>query len=376
MMSRDRVVLCGSLAQQPGRGGHAWVFLQYLLGFRALGFDVLFVDRLTEEMGDGEAGRRYLTEVMERFGLADDYCLLGPGRDAVAGKSRAEAIEWIRGSLFLININGFVDDPELLQAAPLRVYLDIDPGFAQMWRELGLHDSYGGHDSFVTIAENIGSPGCAVPTCGLDWITTRPLVVLDLWPARDGGGRAFTSIASWRGPFAPIEYEGRTYGLRVHEFRKFAELPRITGEEFAIALEIHEGETEDLSLLRRMGWRLMTPQLVAGEPAGYRQFLGGSRAEFMVAKNLYVDTRSGWFSDRSACYLASGRPVLAQDTGLAAHYPVGEGLVLYTTLEEAVAGVAAISADYPRHARRAREIAEQEFDSDRVLKKLVEQIAN
>ena len=375
MMRRDRVVVCGSLAQQPGRGGHAWVFLQYLLGFRALGFDVLFVDRMTEQMGDVEGGRRYLAAVMERFGLAGDYCLLGAGREAIAGTSCADAIEWTRTSLLLINVNGFLDDEELIAAARLRVYLDIDPGFGQMWRELGLHDGFGDHDVFVTIAENIGRPGCGIPTCGLEWITTRPLVVLDLWPARDGGGQAFTSIASWRGPFAPIDYEGRTYGLRVHEFRKFAELPRITGEEFAMALEIHEEEVDDLNLLRRMGWHLMTPQVVAGEPADYREFLGGSRAEFMVAKNLYVDTCSGWFSDRSACYLASGRPVLAQDTGLAGLYPAGEGLVLYSTLEEAAAGVEAINADYPRHARRAREVAEQEFGSDRVLTALLERLA-
>jgi hypothetical protein len=167
----------------------------------------------------------------------------------------------------------------------------------------------------------------------------------------------FTSIGAWRGPFAPVEYDGTTFGLRVHEFRKFAELPLITNTEFELALDIHESEWADLALLRRTGWHLIPPQTVAADPIGYRAYVGKSRAEFMVAKSMYVETRGGWFSDRSACYLASGRPVLAQDTGIGSLYPTGDGLLTFSNLDEAARGVEAISNDYPRHARAARALA-------------------
>jgi hypothetical protein len=374
-MSKGGVVIAGSLAQQPCRGGHTWVLLQYLLGFRKLGFDVLFLDRLTPDMGIVDTGREYLVAVMERFGLEGDFCLLGSNGEPIAGIARREALKRTRDSMLFINVAGYLDDEEVLSAARRRVYLDIDPGFPQMWRELGLHNAFEGHDAFVTIAENIDRPDCRIPTCGLEWSTTRQPVVLDVWPAQNGEYRAFTSIGAWRGPFAPVEYEGRNYGLRVHEFRKFFELPRLTGEQFELALEIHEAEIADLDLLRRTGWRLVSPQAVASDPVSYREFIGRSRAEFMVAKNMYVETSGGWFSDRSACYLASGKPVLAQDTGITSIYPTGAGLLTFSSLDEAATGVQEISSDYSRHARAARELAEEFFDSNKVLTALLDKLS-
>lgn len=378
----DAVIVSGSLAQRPGIGGHTWVFLQYLLGFRRLGWDVLFVDRLEPEMCMDESGSpapversvnlRYLRKVMERFGLKDSWALLyDRGRESI-GRPRRAVREHARGSAFLLNVMGFLDDEEILEAVPRRVFLDIDPGFGQMWRDLGLADLFRGHDAHVTIGENVGRPDCAIPTCGLDWIPTPQPVVLEQWtPARDDRPGAFSSIATWRGPFAPVDYRGDTYGLRVHEFRRFLELPRLTGRRFQVALDIHSAEVGDLARLDDHGWTRLDPRSIAGDPWAYRDFIRGSGAEFMVAKNMYVRARSGWFSDRSICYLASGRPVLAQDTGLGGLYPTGEGLLAYSTLEEAAAGVEEISRDYPRHARAARALAEGYFDSDRVLPRLL-----
>jgi hypothetical protein len=240
-----------------------------------------------------------------------------------------------------------------------------------MWRELGLADPLRGHDDFVTIGERIGREECSIPTGGLEWIATRPPVVLEQWPRREARGGSFTSVVTWRGSFGPLEYDGKTYGLRVHEFRKFVELPRRSGQEFELALDIHATDERDLALLNENGWRLADPIAAAGEPDRYCAYIAGSYAELMIAKNMYVETRSGWFSDRSACYLASGRPVLAQDTGLDGLYPLGEGLVAFRTLEEAVAGVEAISRDYESHTAAARGIAEEHFDSDRVLAALL-----
>jgi hypothetical protein len=375
-MQTKSVLIAGSVAQRPGRAGHTWVFLQWLLGFRRLGFQVLLVDWLTREMCEGaiESSEhlRYLTGVMDRFGLADSFSLLDRETgQAVAGLGRREVLRRAREASFLLNVMGFLDDEEILGQVGRRVFLDIDPGFGQMWRELGLADVFHGHDDFVTVGGNVGRPGCSIPTCGFHWITTRQPVVLELWPAQNGGGDRFTSVGSWRGPFAPIEFEGTTYGLRVHEFRKVLALPMLTNQAFELALEIDESETRDLTQLSMNGWRLVDPRLVAGSPEAYQRYIAGSKAELMIPRGMYVQTRSGWFSDRSACYLASGRPVLAQDTGLAALYPVGEGLLTFTTLEEAVSGAEEIARRHDLHAGAARALAEEVFDSDKVLRELL-----
>jgi hypothetical protein len=377
---RGTIVIAGSLAQKPRHGGHTWVFLQYLLGFKRLGWDVLFLDQLEPETCVDEAGRPcppersrnlgHVREVMGRFGLEGAFAVLcGGGR--VVGLPRREVVGRAREAAFLLNVMGFLRDEEVLGCAPRRVFLDIDPGFGQMWQDLGLHALFRGHDDYVTIGENIGRPGCAIPTCGLRWLTTPQPVVLDYWPPAEGGGAWITSVASWRGAYGPVEYRGKSYGLRVHEFRKFAPLPRRSGRPFQLALDIHPADGKDLDLLRGNGWSLVDPRAAVGNPGAYREYIRGSRAEFMVAKNMYVQTRSGWFSDRSICYLASGKPVLAQDTGLRELYPTGKGLLTFTDLEEAVAGVGELSADYDGHARAARAIAEDYFDSDKVLSGLL-----
>jgi len=377
------VVVAGSVAQRPGNGGHTWVFLQYLLGFRKLGWEVLFLDRLEPEMSVDAAGRpaplersvnvAYVERVLRAFDLGERWAVFH-GEGAMAGMSRARVLEEAARAALVINVNGFFDDEEVLAAPGLRVYLDIDPGFAHMWRALGLHDAFQGHDAYVTVGENVGGPGCTIPTGGIDWVTTPQPVVLEHWPPQDGPGEAFTSVGSWRGPFGPVEFDGRTYGLRVHEFRKFAELPRRVTAPLEIALDIDEADAADVELLRRGGWRLRDPREIAADPWRYRAYLQGSSAEFMVAKNMYVQSRSGWFSDRSICYLASGRPVLAQDTGFSDYYPVGRGLVAFSTIEEAEDGVERIAADHRAHSRAARALAQERFESSHVLGGLLKKL--
>jgi hypothetical protein len=318
------------------------------------------------------ANLRYVAEVMERFGLDDRWSLLYDGGIDVAGVPRERVIEQIRRSSVLLNVMGYLDDDELLGAAPLRAFVDIDPGFGQMWTELGLAEPFAGHERFVTVGTAIGQSGCEIPTCGLDWVTTLPPVELSQWPRADGDGRRFTSVASWRGPFGPIEYRGRTYGLRAHEFRRFAELPRRAPASFEVALEIDDADLADCRMLEEHGWFLTDPRDAAGDPWRYQSYVSSSAAELMIAKNMYVTARSGWFSDRSACYLASGRPVLAQDTGVRGLPEAGEGLVGFRTLEEAVEGAERIVADYERHSRAARAIAEEHLTGDRVLPRLLD----
>jgi hypothetical protein len=380
-MRKHAIVIAGSLSQKPRHGGHTWALMQYALGFRELGWDVLFLDQIESSLCVDAAGHpaaviesvnaRFLDGLMNRFGLGDDYALIvDQGRQWI-GLDRERVIERVRTSTFLLNVMGFLSHAELLSTAPRRVFLDIDPGFGQMWKDLQLHDAFAGHDAFITIGERIGEEDCAVPTCGLTWITTPQPIVLSQWPAIESPSRRFTSVVSWRGAYGPIEYHGKTYGLRVHEFRKFIDLPRRTGLPFELALDIHPDDGRDRARLESSDWTLVDPTTVAGSPERYREYVQSSGAEFMVAKNMYVDTRSGWLSDRSLCYLASGKPVLAQETGWTLKYPAGTGLVPFRSLEEAEEGARSIAGNYAHHARAARALAQDYFDANRVLSRIV-----
>jgi hypothetical protein len=330
-VNRPSVVVGGRVAQRSGAGGHAWALRQWADGLERLGHAVAFVD-------------------------PDDP----PGNAAHAPE-------------LVLNIMGSVSRDALDADAAVWAFLDIDPGYPQMWRDLELADMLAGHERFVTVGENIGRAGCRIPDCGLDWITTPPGVVLDEWPAvREG--TPFTSVCTWRNPYGTVSWQGETYGSRVHEFRKFFELPRLVDVELELALDIDAAEVDDLRALGEHGWRLVDPKAVAGTAADYRSYIQSSRAEFSVAQNMYVATRSGWLSDRSLCYLASGKPVLAQDTGFSDNYPVGEGLLAFSTLEEAAAGVEDIERNYDRHSRAARALAEEYFDAEKVLARLLDRL--
>ncbi len=377
------VVIAGSLAQKAFWGGHTWALLQYAMGFRRLGWKVTFLDWLDSSMSERgmeslasanhSSNVEYALKVMRFFGMDDDFALLvttANGERSSIGLSRVELLSRLRGADVLLNVMGYLADQDLLSAAPLCVFLDIDPGFGQMWRDLQLADIFSGHDVFVTVGQNMGRAGCEIPTCGLEWLTTVPPVVLDLWPACTGGRDVFTTVGAWRGPNGPVQYRGRTYGLRVHEFRSLADLPRKTGRSFEAALDIDPADDRDRDSLRSGGWSLVDPRAVAGGPDSYRRYIQSSMAELMVAKNMYVQSRGGWFSDRSVCYLASGRPVVAQDTGWTPNLPDGEGLLSFRTSEEAAAAVHEVHGNYRIHAKAARDLAETMFDSDRVLERL------
>jgi hypothetical protein len=202
-----------------------------------------------------------------------------------------------------------------------------------------------------------------------------PPVHLPAWPVA-AGGPAWRSVASWRGPFAPVEHAGRTYGLRVHSFRRLLDVAAGSARDVELALDIDDADAADRDALLTAGFRLTEPRAVAGTPDAYRRYVQGSFGELCVAKSLYVDTRGGWFSDRSACYLASGRPVVAQDTGWTAALPAGEGLLAFTDTGSAVAALAEVAADPVRHARAARELAEAHLSASVVLPRLLDALGS
>ncbi|MBW3555323.1 MAG: hypothetical protein KY454_00145 [Actinobacteria bacterium] len=363
------VVVAGALANKAGSGGEAWVRLSWVRGLQALGLDVFFVEELDPGPGGGghPAAVAYFEGVVARFGLRERATLLvgdeaccGPGLDDLVGMAP---------SATLVNISGHLHHARLFPAFRRRVLVDIDPGFTQVWHAAGDPGArVEGHEVHFTIGEHIGAPGCPVPTGGVQWRHVRQPVILDDWPVTACTAPCrFTTVASWRGPFGPVELDGRTYGLKAHEFRKVIELPRRSPHTFELALAIHPDDEVDRRALVRHGWHLVDPGPAAAQPETFRSYVQGSGAEFSVAQGVYVGTGSGWFSDRTVRYLASGRPALVQDTGFSSVLPTGDGLVRFRTLEEAVTGAERITRDHAAHAEAARAIAKEHFAAERIL---------
>jgi hypothetical protein len=366
-------VVSGALGNKPGQSGEAWVKLSWVRGLERLGIEVWFVEQLAESMAGDERAPEWFRDVTEPFELTERAALLERGT-SIVGPS-VEELAAVAAEATLVNISGHLTFPRLFEAFRRRVLVDIDPGFTQFWHDEGLEGAnLAGHHAYFTIGERIGRDDCPIPTGGIDWRPVRQPVVLEDWPVAEvDEGDRFTTIATWRGPFGPVEHGGRKYGLKVHEFRKFLELPQRSPHRFEIALDYHPADQDDVDALGEHGWRIADPRVVAGNPDALRGYVQGSGAEFSAAQGMYVDTACGWFSDRSVRYLASGKPVLVQETGFSDTLPVGEGLLAFRTIEEAAVGAAEIASRYSQHCEAAREIAEKHFESERVLGPFCEQ---
>ena len=368
-----RILVSGRIADPPGQGGATWAVLQYLLGLRELGHDVCFVEAIAcPQLGptDGDvehsASAAYASRVLSSFGFASQWALLAAGTTQTAGLDYAALLA--KRFDVHVDLSGCLHEPELTDAIPVRIYVDLDPGFTQVWHAVDGHDvGLEGHTHFATVGSAIGTSACRVPTAGIEWHHMLPPVVLSHWtPGAPITRPAMTTVANWRS-YGSTECDGVAYGQRAHSFRSFFDLPRATTVALAPALAIDAAECADLIALARGGWVLVDPALVAGTPDSYRDFVRTSRGELSIAKSGYVASGCGWFSDRSACYLASGRPVVAQDTGFGRRLPTGDGLLAFTTAAEAVDALERVDADYDRHAAAARRIATEELDSAIVL---------
>lgn len=380
-------LVSGALANKPRNGGEAWVRLTWALGLRRLGIDVTLVEQIAPEACVDQAGapagfgesqnRRFFEQVTQELGLGRDSCLIDAGSGETAGLPYEEVQSRAREADLLLNLSGHLRIAELVAAPRLRAYVDLDPGFTQFWAIDGIGDlGLDSHERHLTVGHNLGAPGCEIPDAGFEWLPVRPPVLTESWPAvaAPAPPLRFTTVASWRGPYGPIEHRGRRFALKHHEFRRLLELPGRCDAEFELALAIGPADDADTRALRAAGWRLVEPAIVAPDPRSFRDYVQASGAEFSAAQGVYVETASGWCSDRTACYLATGRPALVQDTGLGPELTADGGLVTFRTLDEAVAGAERIAADYERHSRAARSLAQRCFDSDRVLPGVLERL--
>lgn len=379
MNSKLRILLGGMVARVPGQGGLSWVVLQYMLGLRRLGHEVHFLELVTTcdliPRGApliGSDNASYFLDVVRQFRLEDYATLLDTNTGESIGKSLRELEDFSSNCDLLLNLSGLLNDKHFFSQIPVRAYIDLDPAFTQLWNCVqGVDVGLSGHNRFGTIGLNLGTPDCVIPTLDKSWIKTLPPLVLANWPvAVRPPTLGLTTVANWRG-YGSIEYDGIFYGQKAHSMRPFFDVPSKTGASFDLALSIHPDEKSDLEHIGKNGWRLLDPSVVAATPNVFKDFIQMSRAEFGIAKSGYVASNCGWFSDRSICYLASGRPVVAQETGFSAHLPTGRGLFAFKSMEELLDCIEDLDRNYEVHCRAAREIAEAHFNSKFVLTELL-----
>jgi glycosyltransferase involved in cell wall biosynthesis len=390
-MNPLRIIVTGLVGLYPV-GGVAWDYLQYAIGLARLGHDVYYhedtwswpyhpLENQYVEQGDYSA--KYLKDFFERYApeLHGRWHYLHLHQRSY-GMKRKDFDAVARTADLLLNVSGACIIPDQLSPQCVKVFLDTDPGYNQiMFRERFAWSenverwcaSVSVHDRHFTYAENIHGPECLIPKVGFKWKTTRIPVLIDLWQqftmAAPPDGAAWTTVMTWNAFKGKLIYKGIEYKSKGHEFEKLVGLPR----RLSVALRVAVGGVKPpLKWLGRHGWQVVDGPKATMTPGKYQNFIAGSRGEFSVAKHVYVAMHSGWFSCRSACYLAAGRPVVVQDTGFSSVLLVGEGILPFTTVEQAAAAIYEVEGNYARHAKAARAIAEEYFDSDKVLTHLID----
>lgn len=397
----------------PEGGGHFWVYLQYALGLRQLGCEVYWLEWFHSS---GDEGRDAIMlaaffDRMERYGLGRKAILYSrqessPGNSGpyqYIGARQPEAESVFRQADLLLNFHYSIH-PALLDSFSRTALVDIDPGLLQFWMSVG-QLAVAPHHHYFTIGETVGMPTAKFPDCGIPWIRIRPPVSLEAWPyVYEPNSKAFTTISSWWGGGGKGEFV--TDGKRVFyennkrvTFLKFLELPRLTSQVLELALNLGEGDpeveaaeenhawqgdvarpsditdyrgdVEDRKLLESHGWRLRHPYEVAGTPETYQTYIQGSRGEFSCVKPSCIKFQNAWISDRTLCYLASGKPAIVQNTGPSSFLPNGEGMFRFSTMEQVVEALATINANYEKHCQQAREIAHAYFDAVQIVERIL-----
>ena len=381
MTSSLRILVTGLVAQYP-LGGVTWDYLQYVLGLSRLGHDVYYLEDTGQwpynPLQGGVAkdctyNVEYLAAVMEKFALGDKWMYRFPWKNQWFGVPEKQRDELFKTADLLINVSGTLENPAEYRRVRRMAYIDSDPGFTQVKLARGQADfqrMVDVHDVQFSFGECMSD---RVPDTGHTWRPTRQPVVLSEWHPSAPHRETYTTVMNWTS-YKPVSFNGRTYGQKDVEFERFIDLPsRVPDTRLEIAINAGKTRRTPRDRLAHKGWCVVDPDEVCPDLESYRSYIESSKAEWSTAKNGYIVGQTGWFSCRSACYLAAGRPVIVQDTGFGQVIPVGEGILAFSNMDQAIAAINRVEADYPKHARAAREIAEQYFDSDRVLNRLIEE---
>jgi hypothetical protein len=380
-----RIIITGLVGQYPF-GGVIWDYLQYLLGFRSLGHQVLYLEDSGAWPYDPVAGTitddcsfalQSLHKIFTDFDLAESWVYRNGADGRFHGAGENVAREWLRHGDLLVNVSsaGWLRDYDLRVGH--RMFIDGDPMFCQIGLLDGSNPLYAGrlrdHDSHFTFGLSVGQPDCPVPVDGITWRPTVQPVAIDQWPVTTVSADApWTTVMNWAS-YKPKVWEGRTYGQKNLEFNRFRDLPSKTSIPLRLAMGLGVDGLRPAQELRKIGWDLVEPQEVVPDHRAYRSFLTNSRGEWSIAKHGYVEGKTGWFSCRTACYLAAGRPAVVQETGWSRHLPSDRGVLPFTTLDEAAEGLGKVTRNYSEHSKAAREIALEFFDAKKVCQELLRQ---
>jgi hypothetical protein len=377
---RLRIVVLGYIVRGP-LGGLVWHHLQYVMGLARMGHNVCFIEDSgdtpwccydpSRDVTDADPtyGLGFADRAFQTGGIPDRWAYHDTHTGRWYGPLAECALDRCREATLLLNLSGANRLRPWTRTIPHRVLIDTDPVFTQIRHltDADRRQDAEQHTAFFSFAENIGR-GASIPDDGFPWQPTRQPIVLDAWPVLDPPetGR-FTTVMQWDS-YAARDHQGRRFGMKSDSFVPYLTLPSRVGPLFEIAV----GGAAAARVLGNYGWAVRNPIKAIGDALGYQQFLQRSKAEFTVAKHGYVASRSGWFSERSAAYLASGRPVVTQDTGFSDWVPAGSGLLAFTSADEAAQSVNDVIERYEHHRRAARALAESHFDSTLVLQRLLD----
>jgi hypothetical protein len=383
-----RVVVLGMMGRSPF-AGVAWQVLHYLEGFRRLGHDVFYVEDTGDWPYDPEQDTitndprytvRYIARLMAWCGLPDHWAYRAAAQGGrTYGLSELEVARLIERADVLVNLTGATVLRDEHLRVPVRIYLETDPVLPQIEVAQGHQftiDLLSAHTHHFTFGENLGASDCPVPFAGFDYLPTRQPVVLDWWACAEESrptptSETYTTVSGWKQSGKDIEWNGETYVWSKHlEFLRFIDLPRRAERPFELALA--NADAEAIRMLESHGWRVVDAIALSTDILRYRSYVRGARGEFTVAKEQYTRSHSGWFSDRSASYLAAGRPVITQETGFSKFLPTGRGLFGFRTMEDILVAVDAIESDYENHRRGARETAAEFFAAEKVVGSMME----